>query len=87
MVGQLFSNPRVMLLVRRYWGCCSWSGMPNLVFLLFTAGLLALAWWMRGVKKPQRKHAGQNAGENRASKPPGMTFSWKIHWEWKWAIA
>jgi len=23
-------------------------GMPNLVFLLFTAGLLGLAWWMRG---------------------------------------
>ncbi|STI85615.1 flagellar biosynthesis protein FlhA [Escherichia coli] len=23
-------------------------GMPNLVFLLFTAGLLGLAWWIRG---------------------------------------
>lgn len=22
--------------------------MPNLVFLLFTAGLLGLAWWIRG---------------------------------------
>ncbi|MCH3728791.1 FHIPEP family type III secretion protein, partial [Campylobacter coli] len=23
-------------------------GMPNLVFLLFTAALLGLAWWLRG---------------------------------------
>ncbi|CAH3770887.1 Flagellar biosynthesis protein FlhA [Enterobacter cloacae] len=49
MVGQLFSNPRVMLLAAAVLGLLGLvPGMPNLVFLLFTAGLLGLAWWMRG---------------------------------------
>ena len=49
MVGQLFSNPRVMLLAAAVLGLLGRvPGMPNLVFLLFTAALLGLAWWMRG---------------------------------------
>ncbi|MDI5035745.1 FHIPEP family type III secretion protein, partial [Salmonella enterica subsp. enterica serovar Montevideo] len=46
MVGQLFSNPRVMLLAAAVLGLLGMvPGMPNLVFLLFTAALLGLAWW------------------------------------------
>ncbi|CAM7614591.1 flagellar biosynthesis protein FlhA [Citrobacter cronae] len=49
MVTQLFSNPSVMLLSAAVLGLLGLvPGMPNLVFLMFTAALLGLAWWMRG---------------------------------------
>ncbi|WLI76324.1 flagellar biosynthesis protein FlhA [Kosakonia sp. H02] len=49
MVGQLFNNPRVMLLSALVIGLLGLiPGMPNFVFLMFTAILLGLAWWMRG---------------------------------------
>ena len=49
MVGQLFNNPRVMVLSALVIGLLGLiPGMPNLVFLMFTAILLGLAWWMRG---------------------------------------
>lgn len=49
MTGQLFKNPQVMLLAAGVVGLLGMiPGMPNFVFLLFIAGLLALAWWTRG---------------------------------------
>ncbi|PTA88640.1 flagellar biosynthesis protein FlhA [Kosakonia sp. H7A] len=49
MVGQLLNNPKVMLLSAGVIGLLGLiPGMPNVVFLLFTAVLLGLAWWMRG---------------------------------------
>lgn len=49
MTGQLFKNPQVMLLAAGVVGLLGMiPGMPNFVFLLFTAGLLGLAWWTRG---------------------------------------
>jgi flagellar biosynthesis protein FlhA len=49
MVTQLFKNPRVMMLSAGVLGLLGLvPGMPNLVFLLFTAGLLGLAWYLRG---------------------------------------
>ncbi|NUL38035.1 flagellar biosynthesis protein FlhA [Kosakonia sacchari] len=60
MVGQLFNNPRVMLLSGAVIGLLGLiPGMPNLVFLMFTAILLGLAWWMRGreMKSPTRRSA------------------------------
>lgn len=49
MVNQLFNNPRVMVLSAAVLGLLGMvPGMPNLVFLLFTAALLALAWRLRG---------------------------------------
>jgi flagellar biosynthesis protein FlhA len=49
MVSQLFTNPRVMVLSAAVLGLFGLvPGMPNFVFLLFTVGLLALAWWLRG---------------------------------------
>lgn len=49
MVSQLFNNPRVMMLSAGVLGLLGLvPGMPNLVFLLFTAALLGLAWWQRG---------------------------------------
>ncbi|GAB2940662.1 flagellar biosynthesis protein FlhA [Hafnia psychrotolerans] len=49
MVTQLFRNPRVMMLSACVLGLLGMvPGMPNFVFLLFTGGLLGLAWWTRG---------------------------------------
>ncbi|WP_086873773.1 flagellar biosynthesis protein FlhA [Kosakonia pseudosacchari] len=60
MVGQLFNNPRVMLLSGAVIGLLGLiPGMPNLVFLMFTAILLGLAWWLRGreMNNPNRRSA------------------------------
>ena len=59
MVNQLFSNPSVMLLSAAVLGFTrpgAWNA--NLVFLLFTAGLLGLAWWIRG--REQKRLPNQN---------------------------
>ncbi|QLA68092.1 flagellar biosynthesis protein FlhA [Enterobacter pasteurii] len=56
MVGQLFNSPRVLLLAGAVIGLLGIiPGMPNFVFLLFTAILIAAAWWLRG-----RQLAGKN---------------------------
>ncbi|AXW87602.1 flagellar biosynthesis protein FlhA [Lonsdalea britannica] len=56
MVTQLFSNPKVMVLSAGVLGLIGLvPGMPNFVFLLFTAILLGVAWWTRG--KDERKAA------------------------------
>ncbi|WP_413535948.1 flagellar biosynthesis protein FlhA [Rahnella inusitata] len=68
MVTQLFRNPRVMMLSAGVLGLLGMvPGMPNLVFLLFTTGLLALAWWIRGQeqKEPVVKVAAPVEGENK----------------------
>ncbi|NKI73961.1 flagellar biosynthesis protein FlhA [Dickeya sp. CFBP 2040] len=55
MVTQLFSNPRVMILSAGVLGLIGLvPGMPNFVFLLFTAALLGFAWW---IKKAENKTA------------------------------
>jgi flagellar biosynthesis protein FlhA len=90
MVGQLFSNPRVMLLAAAVLGLLGLvPGMPNLVFLLFTAGCWALPGGCAAVKPNRQRSLFRSKCRRipRPSKRPGTTFSWKIHWEWKWAIA
>ncbi|MFU2317762.1 flagellar biosynthesis protein FlhA [Rahnella sp. PCH160] len=67
MVTQLFRNPRVMMLSAGVLGLLGMvPGMPNLVFLLFTSALLALAWWTRGqeLKAPQAKEAVPSAADS-----------------------
>lgn len=90
MVTQLFSNPNVLMLSAAVLGLLGLvPGMPNFVFLLFTAALLGLAWWLRGREaKPKAEPAPIKMPETpRRWKPPGMTSSWKIRWGWRWAIA
>ncbi|KAB8308847.1 MULTISPECIES: flagellar biosynthesis protein FlhA [Rahnella] len=67
MVTQLFRNPRVMMLSAGVLGLLGMvPGMPNLVFLLFTGALLALAWWTRGQeqKAPAAKEAAPSAADS-----------------------
>ena len=58
MVNQLFSNPSVMLLSAAVLGLLGLvPGMPNLVFLLFTAGLLG---WPGDPRREQKALPNQN---------------------------
>ncbi|EPZ8122847.1 flagellar biosynthesis protein FlhA [Yersinia enterocolitica] len=68
MMTQLFNNPQVMVLAAGVTGLLGIiPGMPNFVFLLFTIGLLALAWWMRG-RQAANTAAGGPRGMNKNDK-------------------
>ncbi|ELV3373038.1 flagellar biosynthesis protein FlhA [Enterobacter cloacae] len=67
MVGQLFTSPRVIVLAAGVIGLLGLiPGMPNFVFLLFTATLLAVAWWLRGREGDAKKTAGAQADADAA---------------------
>lgn len=67
MVGQLFNNPRVMLLSAVVIGLLGLiPGMPNFVFLLFTTALLALSWWLRG-RQMENADGGSASREDKIS--------------------
>ncbi|MDT0500546.1 MULTISPECIES: flagellar biosynthesis protein FlhA [unclassified Halomonas] len=54
MISQLFVNPQVMILAAGVMGLLGLvPGMPNLVFLIFTALLGGLAWWL--MRERERK--------------------------------
>ncbi|WP_116474194.1 flagellar biosynthesis protein FlhA [Zobellella maritima] len=54
MISQLFVNPQVLILAACVLGLLGLvPGMPNLVFLLFTALLGGLAWWMKRNREQQ----------------------------------
>ena len=79
MVGQLFKNPRVMLLSAGVLGLLGLvPGMPNFVFLLFTGALLGLAWWMRGREMEGQKNpeAASNTIMKAADTPANTEASW-----------
>jgi len=62
MVGQLFTSPRVIVLAAGVIGLLGLiPGMPNFVFLLFTATLLGVAWWLRGREGDANKAGGAQA--------------------------
>lgn len=65
MVGQLFSSPRVIALAAGVIGLLGLiPGMPNVVFLLFTVSLLALAWWLRGREAEQKAPGAARPGSD-----------------------
>ncbi|EQC2550431.1 flagellar biosynthesis protein FlhA [Enterobacter sichuanensis] len=67
MVGQLFTSPRVIVLAAGVIGLLGLiPGMPNFVFLLFTATLLGVAWWLRGREGDAKKTAGAQADADAA---------------------
>ncbi|KKY82793.1 flagellar biosynthesis protein FlhA [Enterobacter cloacae] len=68
MVGQLFTSPRVIVLAAGVIGLLGLiPGMPNFVFLLFTATLLGVAWWLRGREGEAKKTAGAQADASDAA--------------------
>ncbi|HID3972177.1 flagellar biosynthesis protein FlhA [Enterobacter cloacae] len=67
MVGQLFTSPRVIVLAAGVIGLLGLiPGMPNFVFLLFTATLLGVAWWLRGREGEAKKTGGAQADADAA---------------------
>ena len=65
MIDQLLVNPRVLALAAGVMGLLGMvPGMPNLVFLFFTAVLGALAWWLS-----RRALEEQIAGQMTAPEP------------------
>jgi flagellar biosynthesis protein FlhA len=67
MVGQLFTSPRVIVLAAGVIGLLGLiPGMPNFVFLLFTATLLGVAWWLRGREGDAKKAGGAQADADAA---------------------
>ncbi|WP_342753683.1 flagellar biosynthesis protein FlhA [Pantoea sp. MBD-2R] len=76
MVTQLFKNPRVMMLSAGVLGLLGLvPGMPNLVFLMFTAALLGLAWYLRG-KESKPKAAPQSSMVKPTETPANVEASW-----------
>ncbi len=66
MVTQLFNNPRVMVLSAAVIGLLGMvPGMPNVIFLLFTAALLGWAWKLRG-KVAATEHQAFTDGDSGA---------------------
>jgi len=75
MVTQLFNNPRVMMLSAGVLGLLGMvPGMPNFVFLLFTAGLLGLAWWARG--RETKAVAAPSSPVKMAETAPAAEATW-----------
>lgn len=76
MVRQLFTNPRVMMLSAGVLGMLGLvPGMPNFVFLLFTAALLGLAWYLRG-KQAKPKVEPQGGVVKTTETPANVEASW-----------
>lgn len=75
MVNQLFSNPRVMILSASVLGLLGLvPGMPNLVFLLFTAALLGIAYW---ISKREGRAAPSQAEQMVPEAPPVVEATWE----------
>ena len=77
MVTQLFKNPRVLMLSGGVIGLLGLvPGMPNLVFLLFTAALLGLAWWLRGREMQPKKPTEASSLVKTQETPATVEASW-----------
>lgn len=75
MVNQLFSNPRVMILSASVLGLLGLvPGMPNLVFLLFTAALLGIAYW---ISKREGRAVPSQAEQVVPEAPPVVEATWE----------
>jgi len=78
MVGQLFKDPRVLMLSAGVIGLLGLvPGMPNFVFLLFTAALLGLAWWLRGREMQPKKNVESPSSIAKSMETPASAeASW-----------
>lgn len=76
MLNQLFKNPQVLILTAVVIGLLGLiPGMPNLVFLLFTAILVMLSWWLNKQKKNDTT-ASTKQVDTQATTPSNIEASW-----------
>ncbi|MDW5375668.1 flagellar biosynthesis protein FlhA [Halomonas sp. HP20-15] len=75
MMGQLFSNPHVLILSACVMGLLGLvPGMPNFVFLLFSVALGGLAWWM--IRHRENKLAEEVVNKQPVTTPEVPEASW-----------
>ncbi|TFH86707.1 flagellar biosynthesis protein FlhA [Billgrantia azerbaijanica] len=75
MISQLFVNPQVMILAALVMGLLGLvPGMPNLVFLIFTAFLGGLAWWL--MRQQERRLVEQEMKTEPPPPPEAPEASW-----------
>ena len=76
MLKQLFNNPQVLILTAVVIGLLGLiPGMPNLVFLMFTAILSLISWWLSKQKKLE-KSVSTPQQNIAATKPTNVEASW-----------
>ena len=76
MLKQLFNNPQVLILPAVVIGLLGLiPGMPNLVFLMFTAILSLISWWLSKQKKLE-KSVSTPQQNIAATKPSNVDASW-----------
>ncbi len=76
MLKQLFNNPQVLILTAVVIGLLGLiPGMPNLVFLMFTAILSLISWWLSKQKKLE-KSVSTPQKNVAATKPTNVEASW-----------
>nr|WP_217332380.1 flagellar biosynthesis protein FlhA [Gilliamella apis] len=76
MLKQLFNNPQVLILTAVVIGLLGLiPGMPNLVFLIFTAILSLISWWLSKQKKLE-KSVSTPQQNIAATKPTNVEASW-----------
>ncbi|WP_434525167.1 flagellar biosynthesis protein FlhA [Photorhabdus asymbiotica] len=91
MVTQLFNNPRVMMLSAGVLGLLGMvPGMPNFVFLLFTAALAGLGWYLYrradsptiNIEKPKSEEQQQTSeaswSDVQLEDPLGMEVGYRL---------
>ncbi|TBW12461.1 flagellar biosynthesis protein FlhA [Azotobacter chroococcum subsp. isscasi] len=75
MLGQLFSRPQVLMLAAAVIGLLGLvPGMPNFVFLLFTALLAGLGWWLS--RREQERLVEQVVNEVPVARMEAPEASW-----------
>jgi flagellar biosynthesis protein FlhA len=76
MITQLFNNPQVLILTAVVIGLLGLiPGMPNLVFLLFTAILSSLSWWLTKQRKTQQTTQPKQVNA-QATTPTNIEATW-----------
>ncbi|MFC0666873.1 flagellar biosynthesis protein FlhA [Azotobacter chroococcum] len=75
MLGQLFNRPQVLMLAAAVIGLLGLvPGMPNFVFLLFTALLAGLGWWLS--RREQERLVEQVVNEVPVARMEAPEASW-----------
>lgn len=78
LMSQLFTNPKVLYLAAGVLGMLGLvPGMPNLVFLMFTAMLGGLAWWLTHRSSNDETSSDDDIREKANATPEDSEASWK----------
>lgn len=78
LLSQLFTNPKVLYLAGGVMGLLGIvPGMPTMVFLLFTAVLCGMAWWLSHRTPVEEEKEVRDAVASATKAPEDVEASWK----------